>query len=482
MSQIVDHNGRPIVAAPQPRKRATINSHYRGTESNRFRTSLPYIAADINQTLNRGTRRRLMAFSRWLYANHGMVRGAVNDVARYALGTGLTPQSQSAEAKAYEDYFAEWSKVCDVAGQFTFAQMQRMASIRMDVDGDIGFLMIGRQDAFPQLQLIESHNIASESLKYNEAGHDGVMVSPSGKPTAYNVKSGDEFRSISANNFILVYDPDRVAQLRGVSALAHAIDHIRDATDILEFEKVGVKMNSAIGMAITTQGGIADDGSSLIEDGYSAADTGIVAWDTFQPGMVPRLKIGESIESFASNKPSAAFAGFLEYLLRDVALGLGVPYEFIVEPSKQGTASRFILEKAARRFEERQALITSRFCNRVWGWVIARGIKRGDLPASSDWWRVNWQAPKKITVDLGRESKANQDAIKMGLRTMREDTGERGHDWQDIRNQVEREASDLLERAKRLSETYEIKMDTALHLLSQRTPNPVFDNDSETDA
>jgi len=109
MSQIVDHNGRPIVAAPQPRKRATINGHYRGTESNRFRTSLPYIAADINQTLNRGTRRRLMAFSRWLYANHGMVRGAVNDVARYALGTGLTPQSQSAEAKAYEDYFAEWS-------------------------------------------------------------------------------------------------------------------------------------------------------------------------------------------------------------------------------------------------------------------------------------------------------------------------------------------------------------------------------------
>ena len=442
MSQIVDHNGRPIVAAPQPRKRATINGHYRCTESNRFRTSLPYIAADINQTLNRGTRRRLMAFSRWLYANHGMVRGAVNDVARYALGTGLTPQSQSAEAKAYEDYFAEWSKVCDVAGQFTFAQMQRMASIRMDVDGDIGFLMIGRQDAFPQLQLIESHNIASESLKYNEAGHDGVMVSPSGKPTAYNVKSGDEFRSISANNFILVYDPDRVAQLRGVSALTHAIDHIRDATDILEFEKVGVKMNSAIGMAITTQGGIADDGSSLIEDGYSAADTGTVAWDTFQPGMVPRLKIGESIESFASNKPSAAFAGFLEYLLRDVALGLGVPYEFIVEPSKQGTASRFILEKAARRFEERQALISSRFCNRVWGWVIARGIKRGDLPPSDNWWRVNWQAPKKITVDLGREARANQDAIKMGLRTMREDAGERGHDWQEMRDQVEREASD----------------------------------------
>ena len=482
MSQILDHNGKPISADSAPKKRATINSHYRGTESNRFRTSLPYVAADVNQTLNRGTRRRLMAFSRWLYSNNGMVRGAVNDVSRYALGAGLQPQSQSEQSKEYEQYFSEWSKVCDVAGQFTFSQMQRMASIRMDVDGDIGFLMVGRQDAFPQLQLIESHNILSQDLKWSDTGHDGVKVSASGRPTAYNIKDGEDYRSISANNFILVYDPDRVAQLRGVSALAHAIDHVRDATDILEFEKVGVKMNSAVGMAVTSQSGIADDGTSLIESGYTAADTGTVPFSTFQPGMVPRLKPGESISSFASNKPSPAFAGFLEYLLRDVALGLGVPYEFIVEPSKQGTASRFILEKAARRFEERQALLTARFCDRVWGWVIARGIKRGDLPATNDWWRVRWQAPKKITVDLGRESKANQDAIKMGLRTMREDTGERGHDWQEVRDQVEAEASDLLARASKLADTYNVSMETALHLLSQRTPNPIFNNDSEIDA
>ena len=236
MSNILDHRGNPIATDSAPKKRATINTHYRGTESNRFRTSLPYVAADVNQTLNRGTRRRLMAFSRWLYSNNGMVRGAVNDVSRYALGAGLQPQSQSEQSKEYEQYFSEWSKVCDVAGQFTFSQMQRMASIRMDVDGDIGFLMVGRQDAFPQLQLIESHNILSQDLKWSDTGHDGVKVSASGRPTAYNIKDGDDYRSISANNFILVYDPDRVAQLRGVSALAHAIDHVRDATDILEFE------------------------------------------------------------------------------------------------------------------------------------------------------------------------------------------------------------------------------------------------------
>jgi len=85
-------------------------------------------------------------------------------------------------------------------------------------------------------------------------------------------------------------------------------------------------------------------------------------------------------------------------------------------------------------------------------------------------------------VDLGREARANQDAIKMGLRTMREDAGERGHDWQEMRDQVEREASDLLSRAKRLATEFDVSMETALHLLSQRTPNPVFNNESEPNA
>lgn len=475
---LLDQHGRPIAPA---KKQASITSHYRGTETSRMRTWLPHSLSDSTSTLSRTVRRRLMGYARWLYANNGMVRGAVNDVSRYALGAGLKPQSQSTEARAYEQYFTEWSKIADVAGQFNFGQMQRLASIRMDVDGDIGFLLVGRQNAFPQLQLVESHNIASEKME--QGGHDGVSVSGVGRPVAFTLRDGDDYKRVAASNFILLHDPERVSQLRGVSALAHAIEHIRDATDILEFEKVGVKMNSAVGLVVTSGAGIADDGTSLIEDGYAASDTGTVPWDTFQAGMVPRLKTGESIESFASNKPSPAFAGFLEYLLRDVALGLGVPYEFAVEPAKQGTASRFILEKAARRFTERQDLLTSRFCNRIWGWVIARGIKRGDLPSSSDWWRVRWQAPKKITVDLGRESKANQDAIKLGLRTMSEDTGERGHDWQEVRNQVEMEATDLLERARRLSGEYNISMESALHLLSQRTPNPNFkSNETQTES
>ncbi|NCW68662.1 MAG: hypothetical protein EBV86_08835, partial [Marivivens sp.] len=141
-------------------------------------------------------------------------------------------------------------------------------------------------------------------------------------------------------------------------------------------------------------------------------------------------------------------------------------YEFVWDISKgTGSASRFVLEKAQRRFEERQNLIATKLCSRVWSWVIARGIKRGDLPPSDNWWKVRWQTPKRITVDLGREAKSNHDSIKLGLRTMSQDVGELGMDWQEVRGQVEAEAVDLLQRAKRLSSEYGVSMETAMHLL-----------------
>jgi len=189
--------------------------------------------------------------------------------------------------------------------------------------------------------------------------------------------------------------------------------------------------------------------------------------------MVPRLKTGESIDSFASNRPNPTFQGFLEFLVRDVAVGLGVPVEFIWDTSKlSGATQRFVMAKASRAFEARQQLLISRLCDRVWRWVIAKGIKRGDLKDSPDWWRVSWQRPARITVDVGREASANINDIRMGTRTIAEDAGERGVDWLEMRDQTEREANDLIERAKRLAESHEISLEFAVGLLSSPSPNP----------
>ena len=339
--------------------------------------------------------------------------------------------------------------------------------------------MVNGGNDWPFLQAIESHRIDGD--RNDKSQFDGVAISPrTGRPSAYYVRQEKDFKRIPARNFILVAEPTRVNQYRGVTSLAHAIADIWDIADILDYEKVGVKMRSAIGMAMVTKGGVTDDALDIVESGYTASDTGNVPWQTFDAGMIPRLQEGEDIREIGGNQPSPAFQGFLEMLMRKTAVGLGLPFEFIWNPTEAGGATqRAVLAKAQRKFNERASLLDEKFNNRVWGWVISKGIKRGDLRPSDDWWRARWQHPKKITVDVGREAQQAREDIKLGIKTFADDAGERGMDWQDIRHQTEVENIDLINRAKRISQETGVEMDLALSLMSQRSANPPVETSAQ---
>jgi len=417
-----------------------------------------------------------------MFANFGEVRGAIRDVARYSVGSGIRPVSLAPdveESKAYEDFFSQWADNCDLRGEYNFWKIQRLASVRMDIDGDLGFNLVSGKRDWPFLQPIEGHQIAGEAN--DENNFDGVRISPATqRAAAYSIRTKDGgFKPIPASNFIMVYDPDRVAQYRGVSALQHAITEIWDTSEILDFEKVGVKIRSAIGAVIKTQSGDDDDAQALIGAENTAVKTGDVPWQTFEAGMIPRLHTDEDIQEIGGNSPSTTFNGFIELLMRRVALGYGLPLEFIWDLSKAGGASqRAVLAKSQRVFDERFDVL-KRFNNRVWAWVIAKGIKRKDLKATDCWWKAKWQQPKKITVDVGREAKEAREDVKLGLKTFQDEAGERGQDWRQNRNQTEIETRDLLERAWGLASEFGISTETALSLLSQRSPNPeVLSNDT----
>ena len=76
-----------------------------------------------------------------------------------------------------------------------------------------------------------------------------------------------------------------------------------------------------------------------------------------QSGEIPVLRKGETLTAFQGNRPSTTFQGFLEFLVREFAVGLGLPYEFIWNPQQlTGPSQRFVMGKAQRKFEERQRL------------------------------------------------------------------------------------------------------------------------------
>src|SRR5690606_34699108 len=75
----------------------------------------------------------------------------------------------------------------------------------------------------------------------------------------------------------------------------------------------------------------------------------------------------------------------------------------------------------------------------------------------------------KVTIDIGREGENNRRDMLLGSRTLEKDTGEQGEDWQDVREQTEKELRDLLQRAKGISEEFGVDIREALSWMSQRS-------------
>lgn len=457
----------------QPLRPSAFNSVYDGARVSRARSYLPNVASDSRDTLNSYTRRTLLSHARWLFVNVGFVKGAIRDIARYSVGTGIRVQSQISDTevrKLYEDFWNQWCKIPEVTGKFNFREVLNLVSVAIDVDGDHGIILTETQGGFPQIQLVESHRIESEAT--DESFFDGVKTDRAGRPLLYRIREGKEtFRTIPNVGFHLAYDPDRCDELRGKSALHHAVNNLRDQLEILIAEKQGVKLNSGIATVIKSSAGDATEGFFGKTATSGDSTNGYVTQEQIFSGAIPRLQPGEDIWAFKSDRPSATFQGFLDYLARDAAVGLGVPVEFLWDAAKLGgTSNRFILQKAQRRFEERQCTLI-KLATRIYGYVVSKAVKRGDLPYSEEWWKVRWQTPSKITVDVGREAQANRDDLLIGNRTFAEDFAERGLDWQDERDQSEVEALDLITRADRLAKATGKPFEFCISLLQQRTPN-----------
>jgi capsid protein len=465
---------------------------YESALPSRSRQNITSTPQDSRRDLNRMSRTVLLGKARFLFANNGLTRGAIRDKARYAVGHGLRPHAQTANKawnKAAQEYWENWCKVADVRGKYNFNAMQRLMSIAIDRDGDLGLVMVKSPNGFPQVQLVESHRIGDPGLDGplatgdGTSWFDGLLLDKNNQVLAYSVVTQDALgvktkEDVPASNFIHIFDGERADQFRGITALYHAINTIQDVKEIVDFEKKGVKLHSAIGAVLKTKSNSLEkdwkDGEGDSENG-TQANGEKVKLDLMQildGGEIPIIGERDTLDLTKSDRPSPAFKGFLDWLARDVCCGLGVPVEFVWDASKlQGTAQRFILEKAQRAFDERQDLLIHAALNRLWFWVISCGIKRGDLEFQEGAWQAKWQRPSKITVDAGNDAAAALADVEAGLQTAKEHYGRRGLDWEKERDQKENEVDDLLTRAMRQSKKHGTDLEYTVQLLQQTTPN-----------
>jgi lambda family phage portal protein len=449
----------------------------------------PYNATanDSHVDVSSSDRERLLKLSRWCYNNMPFLRGLLCEKARYATGSGIRPQARSGDEewdKAAEAYFEQWSRVADIQGRYTWREMQRLASIAIDRDGEVFFRTTLQATGYPAVQLILAHRVGDNSPQLYRPGQpprevamgaemiDGVIVNGQGRPIFYRHLTGPgdqpdkSYEDIPATQIVHIGEAAQGDEFRYVTPLAPSINHLRDVSDAIGFEKLALKISSYIALAIKSSNPTGTD--FFGESSTTTSDTGgELTLESLGSagGAIPRLGMGEDLISWTSNRPSQNFREFCDILMREVCGNVGIPWEFYARPSDAGGAAlRAVLVRAQRTFEQRQALLIDRLCSRVWGHVITTGMQKGYIKQNENWFRVDWQRPAAASVDYGREAAANLNDVRAGLRTYAEDYAERGMEWKDQLRQRATEAKYLAD----LSAEFGIAPDS----IATFNPNP----------
>lgn len=433
---------------------------------------------DSQRDMDAWDRDALVRLARHLCRNMGLGKGTLGKMVRYTIGGGFLAHHPD---PTYVAWWKNWVKICDYRGMSDLNELLGLWLRGMGLDGEEFIALTETATGYPQLQTIESHRIRggdpASAGRFNWV--DGVLVDPTNRIIGYNYATPDGSNQfISASGVIHLFEPQRSDQIHGITFFETALNNLRDLIDIYGFEKMAVKLNAAIATVITSQ---AADSNTSFMGGLSktqgipnnGGSSVLTLEQILSGGAIPRLRQGEKLEAHHFGRPEPSVQQLAEWLIRDFAVGFQLPYEFVWSAEKLGAQPmKYVLNDAARRFEQLQTFLIRRAMNRIWGWAISKAIKRGDLKARPDWWQVAWQLPRSIIVDAGREAKENREDMKFGIRTHATDAGERGIYWLDERNQQELEMDDLLVRAGRLTKKHGISLDAALVLLQQRAPNP----------
>ena len=392
-------------------------------------------AADAAKEFTPGDRKQMLRLGRYLRDNLGVTAGLIPEMSRYSVGTDLLINSATEDStwdELADKSFYAWCQVADVQGRFSLGQMVDMWCQSMLCDGEV-FPVMRMVDDMPRIQTIYAHAVEGSDDRWV----DGILYDKNGRPRAYRLTSGQR---LPASVVMHIMEP-RPNRLRGVPGIAHAANNLFDLRDILSFEKQGVKLNSAIAVVLKKQLQGNTTGNRFIGRGSESisGDDILTLESIVGGGNVPSIGPNDSLDVHRSDKTSTTFQGFLEWLIRDTAIGFGVPYEFAWNAEKMsGTAQRFVMAKAQRRFSQIQYTFSSHL-KKIRAWYIATEIEAGRLPANPEFDSCEIIWPKKATVDFGRESREEREDVAAGLRTLRDHFGDKQKDWRKELAQIAEE-------------------------------------------
>jgi lambda family phage portal protein len=403
---------------------------------------------------------RLRERSRELIRNNHFARKAQLEWCAKTIGAGILPRWSKSEAAA--NAWAQWSSECSSDGLPHFEALQWLVAGAWFESGEVLVRRRGRRpgDGFTvplQLQVMESDYVDSTKNGQMEGGYavQGIQFDLLGRRTGYwlysqhpgdaflagSFRAGMQSKLVPAEDVIHVYEALRPSQARGVPRLAAVMLAMRDIDDWEDAELVRKKTEACLAAFVTSPEG---EALALTSQTTDAAGNTVEA---FEPGMITRLKPGEDVKL---NQPAAAggYADYKRARVRDLAAGIGMPYEILTGDLSQVNYSSYragLLSFKAVVEAAQWSILIPLLCDRVMRWWAEAADLAGLVPMKEAL-SAEWSPPAFELLDREAEAKADALQLQAGTMTWPQAVARQGFDPEKQLAEVEK-YSERLRRA-----------------------------------
>lgn len=447
--------------------RSALRGFYDSGDMDRLNSKWSAINATAEQA-DRAQRDIIRARARDLERNSDIAESIIGPMERNVIGSGIRVEAKVTKKDNTEDeelnhqieeLFKEWcrGRNCDVTGQQSFYEMQRMAIRRTIVDGGIIFVKVYTDSGVVPFslqarevdELDASMNSLPGSLGNRIVG--GVELDQYNKPVAYHFKkfTADGYYTgkserIEAQRVIFLWDKKRPTQIREMSQLSKTLPRVRDINEFVEALSVKERILACLSVFITKQLPSGQLGRNVKTDDKSGYSTRTIA-----PGMIYELQPGESVNAVNPSGQSSNSKDFIMTQQRLAGSGQGLSYEAISRDMSQvnySSARQGLLEDQKTYFTWQQFLI-DHFCYEVYTEFVVSAVLSGKLKIPDFWknkqryLKHEWLRPGWSWIDPLKEANANKIAIDSGQETLARVCAERGLDWKEVLKQRAKEIS-----------------------------------------
>ena len=420
MGTILDQYGRPA----ERFARAVNRDTSRGLVFNRRDDS-------IRKLIPACDRRALAALSRKVVFNTYAAKACINQKSQLVIGESFMPRYHGEDASAglramdwLEDvFFSEF----DYIQSRKWRPFWETISKSIDRDGEAFILKTIRPgDGRHAITPIPAYRVRSDSPSYIMGGQndgarldDGIGYDASGRVVFYRVFSGDkDYEDIPVDRMVHIYDQDFTEQRRGYPAFSHALSDILSGLQSKELEILRQILVSNI--LLTNRGMRTPQSTDAGFEGAVNSSTGQeIVREQVAPGIY-YLNSDQEIDVTTQKTPGKIWQDFQDALVKEAVVGAGWPASMVGMSPGQGTAVRGEIVRARLSVRNRfRTLSEAAIQVLTWGLADPRAPR-----VESMRWSVT--RPARLTLDDGREERADLDKVLAGAMSEEEFQANRG--------------------------------------------------------